>query len=283
MWSTLRSRKRWENQSILPAVSNRRRVFRTPLVFRRSIPPTCKYIIPLFLILSFLVPFLLFKPHIELAFYSRQWIKQEVETLQPLAGCFHPHRVSTHYNVTASLYGPKHSEVHPGVPMRLGMDCYNFAGSIKSFDDTPETWIPPEERTQYHTYWRTDLAGFGERQEWMLKSFFATQNVHTSRLILWSNGDLGGNSILQKWLSIFPDAFTLKVVNYEELAKGTELEGHELLRVKDTKAWIDGDLVRLLVMWAYGGVWVDMDSLLTRDLSPLLEHEFVTQWDCYGS
>ncbi|TFY73267.1 hypothetical protein EWM64_g10746 [Hericium alpestre] len=24
-----------------------------------------------------------------------------------------------------------------------------------------------------------------------------------------------------------------------------------------------------------------MDSLLTRDLTPLLEHEFVTQWDCY--
>jgi hypothetical protein len=26
-----------------------------------------------------------------------------------------------------------------------------------------------------------------------------------------------------------------------------------------------------------------MDSLLTRDLSPLLEHEFITQWDCYGA
>jgi len=31
----------------------------------------------------------------------------------------------------------------------------------------------------------------------------------------------------------------------------------------------------------YGGVWVDMDSLMTRDLEPLFEHEFVTQWDCY--
>jgi mannosyltransferase OCH1-like enzyme len=36
------------------------------------------------------------------------------------------------------------------------------------------------------------------------------------------------------------------------------------------------------LLWAYGGVWIDMDSLLTRDLEPLLEHEFVTQWDCYG-
>ena len=45
----------------------------------------------------------------------------------------------------------------------------------------------------------------------------------------------------------------------------------DLLHSKDTKAWVDGDLVRLLVTWAYGGVWVDMDSLLSRDLSPLLE------------
>jgi len=50
---------------------------------------------------------------------------------------------------------------------------------------------------------------------------------------------------------------------------------------KDNLAWVDGDLVRLLVTWAVGGVWVDMDTLLTRDLIPLLEHEFVTQWDCY--
>ena len=61
------------------------------------------------------------------------------------------------------------------------------------------------------------------------------------------------------------------------------MDGSDLLKVKDEKAWIDGDVVRLLVLWAYGGVWIDMDSLLTRDMTPLLEHEFVTQWDCYGT
>ena len=56
-----------------------------------------------------------------------------------------------------------------------------------------------------------------------------------------------------------------------------------MLNLNDKKAWVDGDLIRLPLLWQYGGVWVDMDSLLTRDMSPLLEHEFVTQWDCYGS
>ena len=100
--------------------------------------------------------------------------------------------------------------------------------------------------------------------------------------MLWSNGDLSGNELIQKWLNWYPDAFVLKIVDYDQLAQGTELANSDLLRIKDTKAWVDGDLVRLLVLWAYGGLWVDMDSLLTRDLAPLLEHEFVTQWDCYG-
>jgi hypothetical protein len=116
----------------------------------------------------------------------------------------------------------------------------------------------------------------------MLKSFFATQDVDRTRLVLWSNGDLSHNEILRRYLARYPDAFALKVVDIPTLAKGTKLEGSPLLKSEDKKAWIDGDLIRLLLLWNFGGVWVDMDSLLTRDLEPLLEHEFVTQWDCYG-
>lgn len=246
---------------------------------QRILLSACKWILPIAL-LALLLPLLFWEPHVEFSFYSRSWIQQEVEKVEPLSGCFDPYTVSPSYNLTRYVYGPKRAEVHPGMPLRMGMDCYNFAGTIKPSNVTSE-WQMPGERTHYHSYWRYDLAPFAERQEWMLKSFFATQNIQTSRLILWSNGDLSNNSVLQKWLSRYPDAFTLKQVDFEELSKGTALEGNELLKVKDKKAWIDGDLVRLLVMWMYGGVWVDMDSLMTRDLEPLFEHEFVTQWDCY--
>ena len=64
------------------------------------------------------------------------------------------------------------------------------------------------------------------------------------------------------------------------LSRGTPLENNSLLSSCNEKAWLDGDLVRQLVLWRDGGVWVDMDTLLTLDLTPLLEHEFVTQWDC---
>ena len=226
--------------------------------------------------------FFVYEPHVEVQFYPRSWIEREVRPVEPLAGCFDTARVSPRYNLTQARI-PKRTEVQAGMPMRLGLDCYDFAGTVQPAPrHGPPIGSPPPERVNFHTYWRADLVPFGERQEWMVKSFFATQDLARSRLILWSNGDLRSNEMVRRWARKYPDAFQLKIVDVEALARGTALEASDLLYAKDSKAWVDGDLVRLLVTWAYGGVWVDMDSLLTRDLSPLLEHEFVTQWDCYG-
>lgn len=235
---------------------------------------------------AILYTFYFYEPHIEITFYSRKWINSEIESVGQLAGCFDEGRISAEYNASRYLKGPKAVEVHAGMGMRLGMDCYEFAATIPRSTsanmDNGGPQLTPDERTQYHTYWRVDLATFSERQEWMLKSFFATQDHATSRLIMWSNGDLSTNSILASYAHMHPNSFEMRVVNIPDLASGTALDGSPLLKTNDKKAWTDGDLVRLLVIWNYGGVWIDMDSLLTRDLSPLLEHEFVTQWDCYG-
>lgn len=246
----------------------------------KSILSILKFGIPSSLLVLTVLWFL-YEPHIELAFYNRDWIKQEIERIHSLAGCFDAGKVSLKYNVSEAVYGHRRTDVQAGVPLRMGMDCYDFAGTIRGQRKTPSHHVPLEKRTHFHSYWRTDLAPFGERQEWMLKSFFATQDVSSTRFILWSNGDLRDNPILNKYIDAYPEAFALRVVDVDELAKGTTLEGSALLKSKDSKAWTDGDLVRLLLLWAYGGVWIDMDSLLTRDLDPLLEHEFVTQWDCY--
>jgi len=241
-----------------------------------------KYAIPTIFILL-LSGLYLYEPHIELAFYDRSWIHKEIEPIAPLAGCFDQTHISPKYNVSEFVYGSKKNEVQAGIPLRMGLDCYDLAGTIKQVPRTgrKDESIATEDRMQFHTYWRVDLAPFGPRQEWMLKSFFATQDLSSSRLILWSNGDLSSSMILRTYLQRYPESFALNVVDIPSLAKGTELEGSDLLASKDAKAWVDGDLIRLLLLWNYGGVWVDMDSLLTRDLEPLLEHEFVTQWDCY--
>ena len=81
------------------------------------------------------------------------------------------------------------------------------------------------------------------------------QNIHALLFILWSNGDLSPNPILQGYLRHLPHAFELRVENIGNLAAGTALEGSRLLNVNDGKVWIDGDLVRCGSMAVCGWTW----------------------------
>ncbi|EIW72828.1 hypothetical protein TREMEDRAFT_18014, partial [Tremella mesenterica DSM 1558] len=120
-----------------------------------------------------------------------------------------------------------------------------------------------------------------------LTAFLATQPLTHSKLILWTNGaDLvSANEHVKQFLEKWGEYIEVRQVDLNALTKGTELAG--LLNgingggLFDERAWVDGDAVRLLVLWHHGGVWMDMDQILTRDLHPLVESEFVTQWDCY--
>ena len=211
-------------------------------------------------------------------FYPPKNVRDEIDIIAPLSGCFDDHRISPLYNLTRAR-GPKYQDIQEGRPFAKGKDCYNLASTIQP---RPEQEVPVE-RINYHTYWRVDLTRFQEREEWFLKSFFATQQLDHSRLIIWSNGDLSREPLIAKWLRAYPDVFELRRVNVEVLARGTALEGSPLLYLEDTMAWVDGDVIRLLVLWAFGGVWVDLDFLFTRDIFPLLEHEFLMRWDCHGA
>jgi hypothetical protein len=253
--------------------------FSYPYLSNRFIFRALRIIVP-GVLLSVAAFFWLYELHVEVTPYRRTWVERAIDPVPPLAGCFDPSAVHADYNLTNALHGARHTEVHAGMPMRLGLDCYDFAGTIQPAPHTP----PPAAPARFHTYWRVDLAPFGPRQEWMLKSFLATQPPAHSRLTIWSNGDLRENPTIARYLAEWPAVFDTRVADVRAMARGTALEGSPRLDdVFDPRAWVDGDVVRLLALWQEGGAWIDMDTLLTRDFAPLLEHEFVTQWDCYGA
>ena len=74
----------------------------------------------------------------------------------------------------------------------------------------------------------------------------------------------------------------LRVVDMHDLSRGMPFENspllsssnkkHGLMAISFTCWWSGG-------MEVYGWTW----TLLTHDLAPLLEHEFVMQWDCYST
>ena len=218
---------------------------------------------------------------VELSVFSRKWIKSEIDTLQPLKGCFDPNHISPYYNMTKHL-APKYNDLSPGIAMRRGMTCFDYSATIGLGPQAPL------EHLTYHTYWRSDLIPFGTRQSATLIAFLATQPLSHSKLILWSNGadSLRENTHVKEIMAKWSDYIEIRQAEMSVLTKGTELAG--ILSgaygggMYDQKGWVDGDAVRLLVLWHYGGVWMDMDEVLTRDIHPLTESEFVTQWDCYG-
>lgn len=223
--------------------------------------------------------------HIEIQLYSRSWISQKITPVPPLSGtCFAPSTVArTEYNLTLSQ-SPNYIDLHAGLGLRLGSDCYDFASTIPRHP-VPGMVLPAQ--TVFHTYWRADLARLGERQVHLLHSILATQDRPSTSVILWTNDDgssLRNDPLLRPLLATYGGRLEVWPVTKKALAVGTPMEGHRLLEMADEKAWLDGDLVRILVLWAHGGVWVDMDTIMAgRDMRVLLESEWVTQWDCYGA
>ncbi|KAI0261603.1 hypothetical protein BC834DRAFT_895050 [Gloeopeniophorella convolvens] len=208
-----------------------------------------------------------------LAFYPRRRWEPPRTPPPPLHGCFAPARASPLYNVSERVFGARRTDLHAGVLLRLGVDCYDFAGTVRAPPDAPVP-APAQARTAFHSFWPARRAPFDARQEALLRSFLATQAPGSARLVVWSDRDVRGDALLQRYLAAHHDALEVRVADYALLARGTGLEGSALVKAGGA------ELLRLLVLWREGGVWVDMDSLLTRDLAPLLEHEFVTQWDC---
>lgn len=217
---------------------------------------------------------------LKISIYPRYGRLKETEPIQPLKGCFDPKNISPSYNST--LHTPRRQLISPGIALTRGQTCYDFAATIQPI---PEDQLEP---LLYHTYWRADLLQFGERQMATVLAFLATQPLSHSKLIVWTNGAerVRKSEHIKTLLSRWGNNIEVRQVDMPALTKGTELEsvlgGGGGTGLFDERAWVDGDAVRLLVLWQFGGVWMDMDQILTRDLHPLVESEFVMQWDCFG-
>ncbi|KAL7410799.1 hypothetical protein BDY24DRAFT_398505 [Mrakia frigida] len=250
-----------------------------------------------FLVVLFLLWRWVWEVQFEFSVFRKQWIRKEVLDLSHpqidlAATCFAPSSLAasstpSKWNTSLSTHTPSHISLSSTISLTHQHDCFAYSSTLQ-----PSPLVPLV-KTYYHTYWRADLLPFQERQAWTVKSFLATQSKDHSVLIIWSNGDLEALSpIVRDLLLTYPGRFEVRRVNVGELARGTALEGRwELLLGPgglpggvgrtDKRAWIDGDLVRLLVLWNFGGIWTDMDIIFVRDLHVLMEDEWVTQWDCY--
>ncbi|GAA6002450.1 hypothetical protein JCM10207_001128 [Rhodosporidiobolus poonsookiae] len=222
--------------------------------------------------------------HIEIQLFSRGWVKQAILPVRPLSStCFDPHHIaSTAYN-TSLADAPAFIDVHAGMNMPHGRDCYDFASTLPPH---PHAGMVLPDHTVFHTYWRNGLRSLGPRQVYLLHSILATQDRATTSVILWTDAPspsaFSSLAVLEPLFALYGSRLEVRTADKHALARGTPMDAHALLDMADKQAWVDGDLVRVLVLYALGGIWVDFDTVLTgRDLRVLGESEWVTQWDCY--
>lgn len=145
---------------------------------------------------------------------------------------------------------------------RLGLQYLNYL----NYND----YKYPEQKTLFHIY--TEIKTDKELE--CIKSFLATQNLEKTHLIIWSDYDINNNPLIQP----YKQYLDLRVYNAKEEAKNTPLENSDKLEASDSKHYLQSDLLRLLILYKYGGIWVDMDIVFLRDFKPILDQEFMYQW-----
>ena len=129
----------------------------------------------------------------------------------------------------------------------------------------------PDEVTNFHVY--TEVRSDKELE--CIKSFLATQDLEKTKLIIWSDYNIEDNPLIQP----YKEYLDLRVWNAVEEAKGTIIEDEvQKLTSEDGKHYLQSDLLRLLALHKYGGVWADMDIIFLRDFKPILDQEYMYQW-----
>jgi len=143
--------------------------------------------------------------------------------------------------------------------------CLEFLSNVKDKD-----YEYPSDITLFHIY--TEVRTDKELE--CIKSFLATQNLEKCKLVLWSDYDINDNPLIQPYKKYLD----LRLWDVEKEAEGTILEDLPHLKAKDDKYYFQSDLLRILVLHKYGGVWVDMDIIFLRNFKPLLDQEYMYQW-----
>ena len=168
---------------------------------------------------------------------------------------------------------------------RHPMSCMQLARSIGSRHNYCAGRDPhvDESRVEFH------IAMFGpqwRRQATLaVAAFLLTQNLSQSHLNIWTDRSwsaLSGVDDVQPLLSAAAQHVQVRVWDAlsELLASNTLLSGSAAwyASIDDSRGYLRGDLMRLLLLHNYGGVWLDADVLLLRDLSPLLGQQFFYKW-----
>lgn len=150
--------------------------------------------------------------------------------------------------------------------------CLAFARALTPPQNPP----PRKKRTLFHFYWH---GPFNRKAVFALKSFLATQDLERAEPWLWLDnaGTVPGSR--EAYTAALGRA--IRILNYDpvEQAHDTPLETAPAL-VAPQDPVTRSDAFRILTLYRYGGLYVDIDTLFLRDFNVLLD-SFGSSAFCY--
>ncbi|KAF7723227.1 hypothetical protein EC973_002165 [Apophysomyces ossiformis] len=232
--------------------------------------------------------------------YVREWVAPPVQlVIEPLSdGCF----------ANLSLHNPYHQGRYrrvahfvPGVPLWEDQTCYDFANLVRPPPSPSPSPAPSSARDGnkdqinddngqrktifFHTYWSRNLTVITDKQLATWQSFAATQNANQTHLMVWISPDdeatLLASSAWRTATKQFGSRLQHQTFDVSTLIQNTPLAA--VVEPIHNRRVGHEDLLKLLALYHYGGVWFDLDTLFVRDLSPLLSEEWISQGSCYTS
>lgn len=131
---------------------------------------------------------------------------------------------------------------------------------------------------RYHLYW---YGPFSRKQAFAVKSLLATQEVKPGEVWLWLDAE-DGYADHQRNAILRPFAQYLSVRPFDPLVecRGTPLEDRPELYEGGSP--VDrSDFFRWVMLYKHGGVYLDMDMMLLRDMGELFRQPFLSDEFCY--
>jgi hypothetical protein len=158
---------------------------------------------------------------------------------------------------------------------RLYSDAAYCLRYLRDLDTTPQSG-PGGER--FHLYWS---GPFSAKQAFAVKSILATQHVGDGGVCLWLDPEDGyadheRNPVLAPLLP----HVSVRPFDPVTECRGTPLEGSPEL-YEGVTLTARSDLVRVLTLYKHGGIYLDIDMMLLRDLRELLGDPFGSEELCY--
>lgn len=139
---------------------------------------------------------------------------------------------------------------------------------------------PIDKKYNIFVYWIGDNVNY--KHSVVLKSFLATQNQNNATLKIYSDKEISNKEVFKEYKNIkniefhhFDVEEEIKNTIYENFQYSKEIKNHKF------NAAYESDFFRILMLYKYGGFYIDFDVLLLRDLSPLTEYDFLYQWGHY--